>query len=237
MAMDGVRVVPEVPLAESLFLTKKLDRSYFSSVLKPLKDLNTTQKRNDKKTLLVIEQTLSLMEQDTLELDSALISEDETSTSGARQTYQCDQWNDRYSELVAFKSELGHCNVPYHWPSNPPLSQWVKRQRHQYKLKVEGKHSNLTNDREQVLAAVGFVWDSRAANWDDRFEELYQFYLKQGHCKVTKKDPKSRPLAVWLKRQRHHCRLFLAGDKLTGMTEERLGKLLEVGVKMNVRRM
>jgi hypothetical protein len=73
---------------------------------------------------------------------------------------------------------------------------------------MEGKHhSNLTINREQVLAAVGFTWDSRAANWwDDRFEELYQFYLKHGHCKVTtKKDIKHRPLAVWLKRQRHHC--------------------------------
>jgi hypothetical protein len=231
--MDGVRVVPEVPLAESLFLTKKLDRSYLSSVLKPLKDLNTTNKRN-------YEESLSMINPETLKLDPALISEDETSitTSGARQTYQYDQWNERYSELLAYKSELGHCNVPYHWSSNPPLSQWVKRQRHQYKLKMEGKHSNLTDDREQVLADVGFIWDSRAANWDDRFEELYQFYLKQGHCKVTStKDTKYRPLAVWLKRQRHHCRLFLAGDKLTGMTQERLCKLMEVGVKMNVRRM
>jgi hypothetical protein len=209
--MDRVQVVPEVPLAESIFLTKKLDRRYLSSVLKPLRDLNTTSKRTDA---------------------------DETcyTTSGAKQTYQYDQWNERYSELVAYESEVGHCNVPYHWPSNPPLSQWVKRQRHQYKLKMEGKHSNLTDDREQVLADVGFIWDSRAANWDDRFEELYQFYQKEGHCKVTtKKYPKHQSLAVWLKRQRHNCRLFLAGDKFTGMTQERLGKLLEVGVKMNVR--
>ena len=55
---------------------------------------------------------------------------------------------------------------------------------------MEGKHSNLTNVREQVLATIGFIWDSCAVNWDDQFEELYQFYLKQDHCKVTKKDPK-----------------------------------------------
>jgi hypothetical protein len=228
--MDGVQVVPEVPLAESLFLTKKLDRSYLSSVLKPLKDLNTTTKRiND-------EETRFMIDPETLELEPVLISEDETSITTSGATHKCDQWNERYSELLAYKSELGHCNVPYHWPSNPPLSQWVKRQRHQYKLKMEGKHSNLTNVREQVLVDVGFIWDSRAANWDDRFEELYQFYLEKGHCKVTKKDPKHRPLSVWLKRQRHHCRLFLAGDRLTGMTQERLCKLLEVGVKMNVLR-
>jgi hypothetical protein len=125
--MDGVRVVPEVPLSGSLFLTKKLDRSYLSSVLKPLKDLNTTTKRND-------EETKFLIDPETLELEPALISEDETSitTSGARQTYHYDQWNECYSELLAYKSELGHCNVPYHWPSNRPLSQWVKRQHHQY---------------------------------------------------------------------------------------------------------
>jgi hypothetical protein len=224
-------MVPELPLAESLFLTKKLDRSCLFSVLHPLKDLNTTPKRND-------EETSFMIVPETLELEPALISKDKTSitTRNARQTYQYDQWNERYSELVAYKSELGHCNVPYHWPSNPPLSQWVKRQRHQRKLKIEGKRSNLTNDREQVLAAVGFIWDSRAANWDDRFEELYQFYVKRGHCKVTKKDPKHRPLAVWLKGQRHYCRLFLAGDKFTVMTQERICKLLEVGVEMNLGR-
>ncbi len=143
MAMDGVRVVPEVPLSESLFLTKKLDRSYLSSVLKPLKDLNTTTKRND-------EETRFMIDPETLELEPVLVSEDETSITTSGATHKCDQWNERYSELLAYKSELGHCNVPYHWPSNPPLSQWVKRQRHQYKLKIKDQHSNLTNNREQV---------------------------------------------------------------------------------------
>jgi hypothetical protein len=91
IAMDGVQVVPEVPLAESLFLTKKLDQSFLSSVLKPLKDLNMMTKRND-------EEMRFMISPETLEPELALISEDATSitTSGARQTYQYNQWNELY---------------------------------------------------------------------------------------------------------------------------------------------
>jgi len=150
---------------------------------------------------------------------------------------QCDQWRARYAELVEYQQMYGNCHIPYDWAPNKPLSQWVKRQRHQRRLRQEGKHSNLTDEREQLLNDLGFVWDSRAANWDERLDELVMFKAQHGHCKVTSKYGKAyRPLAVWLKRQRHAVREFLKGKEGTGMSDERVSRLVDVGVNMNVRR-
>lgn len=150
--------------------------------------------------------------------------------------YQANQWNERYQELLDYKKKYGHCNVPYLWTGNNPLSQWVKRQRHQYKLKNENRHSNLSDERQKILDEVGFVWDSRAAAWEERYEELKLFDKEHGHCKVTKKFVKYSQLAVWLKRQRHHCRSFLAGDRNNGMSSDRVSRLIDLGLSLNCKR-
>lgn len=146
---------------------------------------------------------------------------------------QSTRWNERYQELILYKREHGDCNVPYLWEKNRPLSEWVKRQRHQYKLKKESKHSALTDEREALLSNLGFVWNSRASLWDGRYQELVSYYKKFGNLKVSKRTPQHRALSVWLKRQRHACRLFLSGDPSTCMTEERMQKLLDLGVKIH----
>jgi hypothetical protein len=149
---------------------------------------------------------------------------------------QCDQWKARFKELVEYREEFGNCHIPYDWKPNKRLSQWVKRQRHQRRLQKEGKHSNLTEERERMLEDLGFIWDSRAANWEERLNELVHFKAQNGHCKVTTKYTAYRPLAVWLKRQRHAVREFIKGAPDTGMTEERVARLFEIGVNMNIHR-
>lgn len=149
--------------------------------------------------------------------------------------YQSCQWKTRYEELKQFHNEFGHCNVPYEWPRNKPLSQWVKRQRRQYKLKQALRHSNLSDERQRLLERLGFVWDSRAATWEERYEKLREFKRVFGHCKVTTmKHPEHHHLALWLKRQKHLCKHFLMGsvDSSEGMNHERLRKLLDLGVEI-----
>jgi Helicase associated domain len=147
-----------------------------------------------------------------------------------------EKWDMSFDQLREYKRRYGHCNVPYLWESNIPLSQWVKRQRHQKKLKDQGRHSNLTDDRERLLEGLGFCWDPRDAAWDERFEELCGFHRVHGHCRVTPSQDVS--LSVWLKRQRHQSRLFLSGIKDgagSTITEDRIRKLLDLGVDLNVR--
>ena len=71
--------------------------------------------------------------------------------------YQSDQWTKKFEELCSFVKENGTCQVPHGYANNPSLSRWTKRQRYQYKLKVEGKPSTMTDDRIKALNALGFV--------------------------------------------------------------------------------
>ena len=91
-------------------------------------------------------------------------------------------WEERLNELVAFRDDHGHCNVPANFEGNPPLSIWVKVraishpkhianafvltltfassqcQRRQYKLFRSGQKSNMTEERIAKLDSVGFSW-------------------------------------------------------------------------------
>eukprot|EP00980_Cylindrotheca_fusiformis_P014890 scaffold4061_cov108-Cylindrotheca_fusiformis.AAC.18 len=143
---------------------------------------------------------------------------------------QSGRWYERYKDLVKFKAEFGHCCVPSHWPRNPPLAQWVKRQRHQYKRANEGLHSNISPARIEALNKMMFVWDPHSAFWEERLNELYSFRRKYGHCNVPTKFPENPHLAIWVKCQRRQFKLFCTdGPKRSNMTLERITKLTRAG--------
>eukprot|EP00526_Cylindrotheca_closterium_P017501 CAMPEP_0113639580 /NCGR_PEP_ID=MMETSP0017_2-20120614/20766_1 /TAXON_ID=2856 /ORGANISM="Cylindrotheca closterium" /LENGTH=313 /DNA_ID=CAMNT_0000550805 /DNA_START=261 /DNA_END=1202 /DNA_ORIENTATION=- /assembly_acc=CAM_ASM_000147 len=137
---------------------------------------------------------------------------------------QLEQWNYRYQELVQFKKENNHCSVPLHYPKNSSLAHWVKRQRHQYRMKKENKHSTLTDQRQEMLESLGFIWDSHAAAWDERWNQLSQFRDEHGHSRVPKNYPPNPPLAIWVKCQRRQFKLFSQG-KHCNMNIERIRML------------
>jgi hypothetical protein len=75
-------------------------------------------------------------------------------------------WGERLDELKKFRSIYMHCSVPSNYRANPQLASWVKCQRHQYKVRIEGKASNrasnMTPQRIRDLEAVGFEWLPRS---------------------------------------------------------------------------
>ena len=109
------------------------------------------------------------------------------------------------------------------------LAQWVKRQRYQFQLKARGKHSTLTDEREQVLESVGFVWDAQAALWEERFQDLLQFQAKHGHCRVPSRYPPNTQLAAWAKCQRRQRRLLMERSEKPTIVEGRMERLDSVG--------
>jgi Helicase associated domain len=137
--------------------------------------------------------------------------------------YQSQQWTDRFCDLQAFRMLKGHCLVPHKSPENPALSQWVKRQRYQYKLKQEGKHSTLTDEREVQLEALGFIWDSHKAGWEEKYKDLCLFREKHGHSNVPA-NYHDKSMAIWIKCQRRQHKLFAQG-KRSAMNPERVQKL------------
>lgn len=161
-------------------------------------------------------------------------SDDDDDKSPRFRPYQEKQWVEQFEELVKFSNDRGHCLVPHTFDENPTLSRWVKRQRYQYKLKQEGKPSTMTDARIQQLEDNGFVWDSHAAAWQERRNELAAYQQEHGDCNVPSSYPKNPQLATWVKCQRRQCKLFWNG-KPSNMTLDRFTSLNQLGFTWELR--
>jgi hypothetical protein len=138
-------------------------------------------------------------------------------------------WAERVEDLKRFKAQHGTCLVPNKYPENPKLGAWVGKQRKQYKLFLENKPCNLTQERIRELDEVGFVWSLRSlVDWDARLEELKDYHRKHGNCLVPQQYPENPQLGTWVSNQRKQYRLLKEG-KPSPMTEERVQKLEELG--------
>mmetsp|Transcript_8035 Transcript_8035/g.12730 ORF Transcript_8035/g.12730 Transcript_8035/m.12730 type:complete len:677 (-) Transcript_8035:217-2247(-) len=142
--------------------------------------------------------------------------------------YQCEQWTQKYHELLQFKEEHGNCQVPHCYKANVGLARWVKRQRYQYKLMTDGKQSTMTSERVKLLEDIGFIWDSHAATWEERLNELREYRSIHGDCNVPSSYTENPKLATWIKCQRRQYKLLQEG-KTSNMTLERMTELQRVG--------
>jgi hypothetical protein len=144
-----------------------------------------------------------------------------------------EKWNQRYKELLDFHREHAHCSVPHTYPKNAQLARWVKRQRRQYKLRLEGRASTMTLERLDMLNDVGFIWDSHDVNWREKLMELEAFRTKNGHCNVPSNHTEKK-LATWVKCQRRQYKLYWDG-KPSAMTPERILQLEKIGFEWEIR--
>ena len=173
------------------------------------------------------------------EMHQPVIQEDDTlppspkrrKAQGLRNQYQIDKWQERYEDLVAFQQSHGHCNVPHHYTENIVLGRWVKRQRHQFKLRQQGNHSHITQERIDTLEALGFTWDTRDEVWETSFQMLEEFRKQHSHCKVPSRGGYEK-LSAWIKRQRRQYRLFISNQPSV-MTPERVQRLEDLGLVFN----
>jgi hypothetical protein len=67
-------------------------------------------------------------------------------------------WEERLQELIAYKAENGHVNVPQ---KAPGLGHWVHSQRRHYTLMKEGKRNRMTPEKVAKLKEIGFVFCTR----------------------------------------------------------------------------
>jgi hypothetical protein len=68
-------------------------------------------------------------------------------------------WNERFAKLENFAKEYGNCLVPQHYKKDPKLGYFVKNQRRQYKLMMDGTKSSMTEEKKQRLDSIGFAWN------------------------------------------------------------------------------
>jgi len=141
-------------------------------------------------------------------------------------------WNKRYAELMEFRMTKGHCNVPQRYPDNKALGKWVHKQRIEYKRKIKGEKSHLSNERMIALENIGFeVYICKRAEglWHERFQELLNFHRDNGHCNVPQQYEHNKALGKWVHRQKHEFRKVIDG-KPSYLTAHRFQALLEVGL-------
>ena len=145
---------------------------------------------------------------------------------------QTELWELRYKELAKFREKHGHSLVPLNNESaaSIQLGNWVKRNRSEYKKMLLGKHSTMTKERIEKLERLDFVWDSQAAKWEERWNQLAKFQRRHGHCIVsrTSRCEKERQLAIWIKSQRRQFTLYCE-QKRSNMTPKRIEKLKRLG--------
>lgn len=151
-------------------------------------------------------------------------------------------WNTRYEELVGFYNVNGHSNVPYNHP-NHKLSRWVTNQRQNKKLRKRC----MTKERIDALNDVEFTFTTRST-WEDRFNELKEFSLIYGHCKVSSST--NHDLSRFVASQRRQHRLYLeekgkprmsilndcgkdSSNNSSSMTEEREQALVSIGFEFD----
>ena len=144
-------------------------------------------------------------------------------------------WNDRYDELDVYKNKHGNCLVPQHYPDNKALGKWVANQRAQYRLRREGKHSHLTEERIKLLNEVGFEWSPQDNSWNDLHRLLVEYEAEHGNCLVPQRYSKNKALGTWVGKQRTQYRLRREG-KQTPLTEDRIKLLDEVGFVWSVKK-
>ena len=86
-----------------------------------------------------------------IKLDDEAAQEDKGSGHAA--------WDSYFEQLRDFVRKYKHCNVP---AQHPELGRWAEEQRQLYKWNQIGKEtrSDLTDEREVKLMAVGFVFET-----------------------------------------------------------------------------
>lgn len=100
------------------------------------------------------------------------------------------RWEQQYLELIRYKEENGHCDVP----RKHPLGPWVSNQRQRKRI---GK---LSKDRVERLNKINFSWISRIRDtFDDYIEQLREYQEFYRHMNVPQKYKK---LGRWVNDQR-----------------------------------
>ena len=94
---------------------------------------------------------------------------------------QEEQWKQRLKELKAYKQKHGDCLVPQNYKHNRKLGNWVDTQRVQYKKRLNGVNSWITQERIDQLNEIDFEWEVGRTKkpddtlWKQRFNELVKY--------------------------------------------------------------
>ena len=148
-------------------------------------------------------------------------------------------FEERCGQLLAFKEEFGHCNVPARYSAGPSLGllgPWCKKMRSKFKQLQEGKPSmcGLSQDQIERLEAIGFKWKSDGLDkkFEQRCHDLEAFKRKFGHCNVSRNYSADPSLGRWCNRMRYVYNQIQQGKSTEcNLSQDRIERLEEIGFK------
>jgi hypothetical protein len=143
-------------------------------------------------------------------------------------------FDERFKDLMAFKAEFGHCNVPQTRSRNNKqysLGRWCNSIRQCHKAIKKGgmpKYNKLSKANIQRLENAGFEWNRcETFTFDERFKDLMAFKAEFGHCNVLttrSRNNKHLSLGSWCSGIRRSYKAIKKGGRL-------LCKLSEADIK------
>jgi len=147
-------------------------------------------------------------------------------------------FNKRCNQLLRFKEEFGHCNVPQRYADNPSMGKWCNGTRSAYKNTRKGIKAtrNLSQDRIECLEEIGFQW--QGVDYGEAFEkrcrELIAFKEEFGHCNVPVKYSGNPSLGRWCDNMRTAYKKIQKGMQATrNLSQDRIERLEEIGFQWN----
>jgi len=140
----------------------------------------------------------------------------------------------RCRELIAFKEEFGHCDVPTKYTANRTLGTWCNHVRTAYKSIQKGVKptANLTQDRMARLEEIGFNWRANAGAFDMKILELKAFKEDHGHCNIPARCSSNPSLGMWCSNLRSaHNKIQMGVKPTRHLPQHRIDQLNEIGFK------
>lgn len=140
----------------------------------------------------------------------------------------------RIRQLMEYKLKYGDYEVTTEISG---LDQWIRTQRYEYRMRMQGKDSLLTPERIDLLNKIGFDWklesqDGLTTTWLRSYEELKAFYKEHGHAQLRASDSR---LGKWVANQRYQYKRWKRGELPSSMTDKRRELLEDVGMVWDYR--
>jgi hypothetical protein len=132
-----------------------------------------------------------------------------------------DNWDTMYEQLVKFKQEHGHTEVPR---NNTSLGEWCRKQR------AKMRQNKLTPERRGRMEEIGFNIELQSEKneriWNAKLQRLKKYKRKHGDCsgppKNASNSAEDAELVIWVTHQRR-------GYKDGTIPNHRIQKLEEAG--------
>ena len=142
------------------------------------------------------------------------------------------KWEMAYALAAAYYEENGNLNIPrfYVTATGERRGQWVASQQWAY---PKGK---LTDEQVERLNRIGMYWGNRNdRQWNEGYQEAKRYFDAHGDLNVPADyvSPSGYNLGNWVKRQRYTR--YNPEKSCAVLTEERIAKLDEIGMRWETR--